>query len=71
MKCGLVTAVLLVVGPLLHAQAPIEFDVASIKVHAPDPSSNFTSSLRTLPNGQVVMTNISRRCSPRSRNSSD
>jgi len=49
---------LLVMSAMTNAQAP-EFDVASFKVHPPDPGGNFQSSMRTLPNGQSVMTNIS------------
>jgi uncharacterized protein (TIGR03435 family) len=41
------------------AQAPLEFEVASFKIHLPDPAGNFSSSMRTLPNGQIVMTNMS------------
>src|SRR6476646_8685342 len=48
-------------GVLAMAQAPLEFEVASIKVHPPDPSERFQSSMRTLPNGQVEMTNVSLR----------
>jgi len=43
------------------AQGPLEFEVASIKVHAPDNSGRFSSSMRTMPNGQIVMTNVSLR----------
>lgn len=50
---------LLLVSALVLAQTPIEFDVASIKVHPPDPSGQFQSSMRTQPNGQVTMTNVS------------
>jgi uncharacterized protein (TIGR03435 family) len=50
--------VLVILGVPIAAQAPLEFDVASIKVHPPDPGGNFSSSMRTLPNGQVVMTNM-------------
>ena len=48
-------------GVMAMAQAPLEFEVASIKVHPPDPSGRFQSSMRTLPNGQVEMTNVSLR----------
>ena len=40
---------------------PLEFEVASIKLHRPDNSGQFQSSMRTLPGGQVVMTNVSLR----------
>jgi uncharacterized protein (TIGR03435 family) len=40
------------------AQVPLEFEVASFKVHSPDPGGSFSSSMRTLPNGQIVMTNM-------------
>jgi uncharacterized protein (TIGR03435 family) len=36
-----------------------EFDVASIKPHPPDPAGGFQSSMRTLPTGQMVLTNVS------------
>jgi uncharacterized protein (TIGR03435 family) len=44
-----------------NPSAPLEFEVASIKVHAPDNSGRFSSSMRTMPNGQIVMTNVSLR----------
>ncbi len=53
--------VLAALSATVATQAPLEFDVASIKVHPPDLSGNFQSSMRTLPNGQVVMTNVSLR----------
>jgi uncharacterized protein (TIGR03435 family) len=40
--------------------SPLEFEVASIKPHPPDPSGRIESSLRTLPNG-MVLTNVSLR----------
>src|SRR3954463_10015972 len=53
--------VLAVLGVTVMAQAPLEFEVASIKVHPPPPDGRFQSSMRTQPNGQVTMTNISAR----------
>jgi uncharacterized protein (TIGR03435 family) len=47
--------------PAPATPAPIEFDVASIKVHPPDPGGRFESSMRTLPNGQVTIINASLR----------
>ena len=43
----------------VEGQAPIEFEVASIKVHPPSADGRFQSSARTQPNGQVTMTNVS------------
>ena len=51
--------VLAVLSVTITAQAPPEFDVASFKVHPPDPGGNFSSSMRSLPNGQTMMSNIS------------
>jgi len=51
--------VLAALGVTAAAQAPIEFEVASIKVHPPAADGRFQSSVRTQPNGQVTMTNIS------------
>lgn len=54
-------------GPAVLAQnptttePPLEFEVASIKLHPPDTSGQFQSSMRTLPNGQMVLTNVSLR----------
>jgi len=39
----------------------LEFEVASIKLHPPDNSGQFQSSMRTLPTGQMVLTNVSLR----------
>jgi len=66
------TAAIVIAGALVTGQAvlaqnstttepPLEFEVASIKLHPPDNSGQFQSSMRTLPNGQMVLTNVSLR----------
>lgn len=48
-------------APSISNSPRLEFEVASIRLHPPDNSGQFQSSMRTLPNGQVVMTNVSLR----------
>jgi uncharacterized protein (TIGR03435 family) len=50
----LVIATCVLVGTLVHAQAPLEFDVASIKRNT---SGEVGNSMRTLPDGTEVMVN--------------
>lgn len=63
----IVIAGTLMAGPVALAQntaatdPPLEFEVASIKLHPPDNSGQFQSSMRTLPTGQMVLTNVSLR----------
>ena len=65
---AIVIAAGLMAGQVLRAQnstaadpPPLEFEVASIKLHPPDNSGRFQSSMRTLPNKQMVLTNVSLR----------
>ena len=51
--------VLAALGVTAATQAPLEFEVASIKVHPPPADGRFQSSMRTQPNGQVTMTYVS------------
>ena len=64
--CVVVAGMLLAVRGLVAqngtaAVAPLEFEVASIKEHPPDPSGRMESSMRTMPDGQMVLTNVSLR----------